>query len=528
MKKCTKENCPISISIKKIEQEVKTRNTDFKNIIFKCMILLPLLFASLITEYAVWLTLIVSAVFICTEKSSRRVYYMIFLLPFLNILRYTSLMGKTPFGGDFYLSIFLWCLTLAILGVQLIIDLSRGKKKINIFFTIMTTLLAVYFALPFGAFDFTTFGAIYLTLAIIYVLYYYARDYDYKEIIFIFFIAVIFGALFGFFRPVFGRSINIIPFLPDSVTRFTGVSNDPNYFAGDILMILAGLMILYITKNVRYLFYPALLVLTVFGIMSASKMFFVTYAVLMAVFVIYLLVKNWNREGFFRVLTICITFVLACGISYRWILGIFFRVSFADIGIKNEAVITVPVPVDLTDSMGDDMVQKPTDGVDVEYIEKIVVFKNNSLTGLSTGRTNIWLWYLEASFDTPMHALFGNGIGAPFLYADNGANYRQRAEHNTFVQMMYRIGIVGMILVALAIISTIDRKKFKGIKIFNFANAFIIFMLFMSLCNMLSYRLSIYVLILSLSLVYIPQELQNAEFDKKKKIVKRLVKSGEK
>lgn len=521
MKCNTKAKCPFIGLTQKIKPEIQTKNSDFKNILLKCMILLPILFASLITEYAVWLALLVATIFICTEKSSRRVYYMIFLLPFLNILRYTTIMDLTPFGGDFYLSIFLWCLTLAILGVQLIIDLSRGKKKINIFFTIMMAILAVYFALPFGNFNFTAFGAIYLTLVIVYVLYYYALDYDFKEIIYIFFIAFFFGALFGLFRPLFGRAQNIIPSFVDYVVRFMGVSNDPNYFTGDILMIFAGLIILYMTKQVRYLFYPTLLILTVFGIMSASKMFFITYAVLMAVFVIYLLVKNWNREGFFRALTICITFVLACGISYRWILGIFFRVNSADIGIKNEAVITVPI-----DSIGDDVSQKQIDG-DVEYVEQIIVFKNNVLTGLSTGRTNIWLWYLEASFDTPMHALFGNGIGAPFLFADNGANFRQRSEHSTFVQMMYRIGIVGILLVALTIISTIDRKKFRGIKLFNFANAFVIFVLFTSLCNMLSYRLSIYILILSLSLTFIPPKTQESlPEEEPKNTSKRLVKSG--
>ena len=45
-------------------------------------------------------------------------------------------------------------------------------------------------------------------------------------------------------------------------------------------------------------------------------------------------------------------------------------------------------------------------------------------------------------------------------------------------------------------------KKFKSIKLYNWANAIVVFMLYMSLCNMLSYRTSMYITILALSLCF--------------------------
>ena len=109
----------------KIKDIVKTelvfKNADYGKIVLKCLSLAVLLFVSLITEYAVYATILLAGIYICTEKSARRTYYMFFLLPFLNILRYTTFMEKTFFGSSFYLSIFLWCLVLAILGTQLFI-----------------------------------------------------------------------------------------------------------------------------------------------------------------------------------------------------------------------------------------------------------------------------------------------------------------------------------------------------------------------------------------------------------------------
>ena len=480
--------------------ELPTKHSEFKTIVLKCLSLAVLLFVSLITEYAVYATLCLAGVYICTEKSARRVYYMFFLLPFLNILRYVKLFESTFFGSSFYLSIFLWCLVLAILGTQLLLDWIAKRKKINWFFTIMCGVLAVYFALPFGPFDFTNFGAIYVTLAIVFILYYYAEELDFKELILLFFVAVVLGAIFGLFRPLFGRAEAIIPYFDDIVQRFSGVSNDPNYFSGDILMLLAGLSILYLTNKINYLFYPAVFVLSTFGIMSASKMFFLTYAVFMLCLVGYIMLKNWFKKGFFKCLAIFVSFLLAAGIAFPWIAGIFSRIDATQSTIVNEGYVSVPSEYEGEKSPS---IQQGTEG---EYVETVYVFRNNFLTGISTGRSNIWLGYLEKSFDSVVHALFGHGVGAPFLLVDNGANVRYRAEHNTFVQMIYRIGLVGMLLIALTAFAAIDRKKFKGVKLFNFALVIILFFLFMSLCNMLSYRTSMYLTLVALSLCFRDEE----------------------
>ena len=479
-----------------VKTELNFKHSDFGKIVLKCLSLSVLLFLSLITEYAVYATVLLAGIFICTEKSARRTYYMFFLLPFLNILRYTTFMEKTFFGSSFYLSIFLWCIVLAILGVQLFLDFIAKRKQVNWFFTIMCGVLAVYFALPFGPFNFTNFGAIYVTLAIVFVLYYYAKEFDFKEIIFLFFIAVMLGAIFGFFRPLFTRAENIVPYFDDIVQRFSGVSNDPNYFAGDILMVLAGLSILFVSKKINYVFYPSVFVLSLFGIMSASKMFFLTYAIFMVCLVLYIMAKNWFKTGFYKSLAIFCAFLLAGGFAFPWISGTFNRIEAAESTIVDEGYVTVP-----SEFEGDKApsIQEGTEG---EYVETVYVFRNNFLTGLTTGRTNIWLGYLDKSFDSVVHALFGHGVGAPFLLVDNGANVRYRAEHNTFVQMIYRIGIVGILLVGLTVFAAIDRKKFKSIKLYNWANAIVVFMLYMSLCNMLSYRTSMYITILALSLCF--------------------------
>lgn len=468
-----------------VKDELRTKNIDYKDIVLKCLILYLFLFLSLIHVSFVYVVLFFAGIFIIFEKSPRKIYYMIFLLPFLNIIRRNS--------NELYYSIFLWCLVLICLGIDLFIKFFiKKEKKINIPFTILTILFLIYITIV-GPLNFTNHGAAYLTMVICYCVYYYLDQLDFKETIFIFFMGVVLACILGLFRPLFSRAQEIIPSFYDGGRRFTGVSNDPNYFSGDLLICLAGFMILYDKKQINYLFYFALFVLLIFSINSLSKMMLIINILLLVIFCVYKLIKEFFKLGFYKCLAMFGVFLLSCCVCIKPILSIVERFTANNENIKEEQINNANKDSDINNNLGRVDEENP----DSYYVYK---FRNNKLTALTTGRTNIWLAYFEESSSSTTKLLFGHGIGAPFILCDNGYKVDYFAEHNTFVQMLYRLGIIGSVLLLLIVISTIKKSKIKGINFSNFLIMFVIFFLFMALCNLLSYRLSIYLLILTLSL----------------------------
>ncbi len=483
---------------KNLVDELHTGDDEFFTILAECTIVSGILFLSLIWKYIVFFAVFVSALFIIKYRSAKSVYFMVFLLPFLNIIRL--------YYGQLYFSIYLWCLILFILGTKLLIDFIKKEKKVNWFFTIMCAILAVYFILPFGPINFTNHGAIYLSLAIVFVIYYYGKDLSFKQLVLVFAFGAFIASFFGFFRPCFKHAKEIIPEFIDGIQRFTGVSNDPNYYSGDMLLILASTLVLYATKRINYLAYPLILLSSVFCFKSLSKMMIIIYAILMTTFCIYWLIRNRNKKGVLQVCGITLCFLLSMLICFVQFESIFNRLKSNDESGKD----SVQIESGLINNDGN-----VTEG-EAEYVE--YKFRNNRFTTLTTGRTNIWLSYFDASTDSVMHILFGNGIGADFIYCDNGYKTAYFAEHNTFVQMFYRLGIVGCLLIIVTIISACNREYLKKLKFYNLMPFIVLFGLFMALCNLLSYRISIYIVIIALSLVP-SEEDEKIELKSKEKIL---------
>ncbi len=64
-------------------------------------------------------------------------------------------------------------------------------------------------------------------------------------------------------------------------------------------------------------------------------------------------------------------------------------------------------------------------------------FNDDTLEG-GNGRVDAWKYYLEKWLSTPTRMLFGNGFNSMYVDADD-----VQAEHNTYIQMLSTLGIVG-------------------------------------------------------------------------------------
>ena len=82
----------------------------------------------------------------------------------------------------------------------------------------------------------------------------------------------------------------------------------------------------------------------------------------------------------------------------------------------------------------------------------------NSLT---TGRSEIWVEYLEYVYSHPDVMLFGKGVGAGF--------FSGHAPHNSYVDILYHLGIVGSFLLIVCIISGGIQMRIKTKNLLNYS-----------------------------------------------------------
>ena len=99
-----------------------------------------------------------------------------------------------------------------------------------------------------------------------------------------------------------------------------------------------------------------------------------------------------------------------------------------------------------------------------------------------TGRTKIWAGIFKASFDNPIHMIFGHGfmvsqnqtvaITASLFNGHNGV----RTAHNGYLQVLYEFGIIGMVIHAILIcyfiyslIKLVLQKRFHFVFVYGFA-----------------------------------------------------------
>ena len=189
------------------------------------------------------------------------------------------------------------------------------------------------------------------------------------------------------------RGAEVPAFFGSSQMRFQGLFSDPNYYMYLLIAALAILIKLYDVKRIRRVWFLIMTVaLTVFGILTYSKTFFLMLVVLCAVYIVWQLLKGNYLLGIGLILVIVVS-------------GSFLLFSERS-----------PFAVVLTR-----------------------LANGSSLSDLTTGRTDLFLLYLNEIFDSPISFLFGKGMMAGNLGMD---------PHNLYLEIVYYIGVCGLLLFA--------------------------------------------------------------------------------
>ena len=223
-------------------------------------------------------------------------------------------------------------------------------------------------------------------------------------------------------------ALNIIPNLIDYIgtedvwlqtgqmERFTGMYSDPNYYSVNVIISLCLIVILNHKKLLSAI--PSVCLaaaLVIFVGLTLSKSAF-----LMLMLPLFLLIlskiKRKNYFVLFCVLVVCI--VLAVQIlsgKIEMFSGVIYRLDEA-----------------------------------------------TDIDSLFTGRSYIWQNYLEFLYENPLKLMFGGGFGAEIL--------DDLAAHNTYIDSLYYLGIIGTLLLALVFGVLLNiNKSTEKLNFFNYS-----------------------------------------------------------
>lgn len=447
------------------KKEFEVNNGDFYWILLKTLIVSALIFIGLFLPIFNFFAFLLALVFITFEYNLKKLYYLVFLLPFNHVFS----LSVDSFSFNSLLLLY----TVFLIGLNYLIDLIKKRKTIDIPLFIISVLIIIYAFLPLsGKINFVGSLSISATVVACYLTYCYRDEINLKEIFIGLFVLTMLASLIALFDSFIPRLSSYLQvFRINNIKRFMGLLQDPNYYALELITLLGLASILLYHNKINLLFYVFILPLTMFGIMTCSKTFILVYIIWFICTIVMIVIKHRKNlkklslSLFAFILIIAIGF-LACFNYSKELLTRFSDTSF----VMDNAY-------DVEDG---DTADKDS-GSDIE----------SAMTNFTTGRSDIWITYIEVMLDNPVKLLFGYGVGADYLKINYGA---PTAAHNTIIQTLYCFGLCGSLLILSALgyvlIKLLKSKQIK-FNVFNFVPMVITCIMMCALDCLIGYRIFI-------------------------------------
>lgn len=177
-----------------------------------------------------------------------------------------------------------------------------------------------------------------------------------------------------------------------SITRFSGLIKDPNYYMTLLITGMGALCKLKETGKIQaFWFWGQIVAMTAFGILSYSKAFFLMFFGVMLMYIVW---QFWSKKFFKGMVFVVLGIVV----------GMYFLLS------ENS-----PFAVVLTR-----------------------LTSSSRLSDITTNRSDLFVRHWNVITENIVNFLFGLGLNAPIL--DRGA-------HLLYLELMYYVGLLGLILV---------------------------------------------------------------------------------
>ena len=199
--------------------------------------------------------------------------------------------------------------------------------------------------------------------------------------------------------------------------RFAGLQSNPNYYTVLISVVLAVFVVMFIYKKFRFLDGLYFITLLIFGLMSSSMSFVVSFLALGALMFIALFRKNM-KFIFFGLLAVIITGIVVYA-------------------LRNTDFVSTVIYRAKSISDSDDI----------------------NASSLTSGRSALWLMYVEYLTSDLKSLILGVGIGAD---AYSIVGYQS---HNYFIEIVFYTGLIGAVLYVWSMISIFGPKQYCKYKI---------------------------------------------------------------
>lgn len=184
--------------------------------------------------------------------------------------------------------------------------------------------------------------------------------------------------------------------------RFSGLWPDPNYYSIHLLLGICICVLLYARKEINGVVFVAVVaVLTYFGAKTLSKSFILMFGIIMAyAYVAFLLNKQYGSVFLISIAFLVMILLIAAGAIDAFSL----------------------------------IIERLTEGI-------------GSGGDFTTGRTDIWKNYLSYFYNNPPRLLFGIGLGGTLPF--------KQAPHNTYLEMLCYIGLIGTFVFCVTIYNAV-------------------------------------------------------------------------
>lgn len=196
----------------------------------------------------------------------------------------------------------------------------------------------------------------------------------------------------------------------DLAYRFTGLNYDPNFYSMTVVFAIVLCLMLLINKTGnKVLLWSLFISLIVFGFQSYSKMYLLSIIVIGIIAIIYMMKS-------LKTIVLAIASLLTFGTG---VIAWLKKIGYMDIMYKR-------------------------------------LFEQD----ISTGRLDLWKVYLNYIGNSTKTFLFGDGLGSYYLSVGG--------PHNTYIESVYFVGIIGTILLLLTILFIFGQKKINNRSIINY------------------------------------------------------------
>ena len=375
------------------------RKNSYKYVIRMCALFSLLILVRSITNMGFYAFAGISLLVFLASSSAHCVTFLLFLMPFATILK-LSYNGMSIFTILFFFTI-----------VKMLIEYRRIDAR-------LVAILLIFFAYSvfFSGIDKLT--TIITMITGVLMLYYIRNNKaDVVMVIVAYSVGICLSSILALNKdmlPIISKFVrNSMMKLGDDQysIRFSGLYGNPNYYTMDVIIALSAIVaLLQYKKGATKLLYICFFALSIFGLMSVSKSFLISWIALILIWSLSSLRQGVGK--FFGVL--CILGIGAALIYY-----------FAYDSIE-------------------------------AFLSRLEEDSSGSIDTITSGRYGIWTTYVKTIFSDYNILFFGNGLNTIITSLRKGT-------HNTYLEALFTLGILGLSIFLTALTISIGKVKIKGI-----------------------------------------------------------------